>query len=194
MKKSFGFEGSRGFICDFTVSLLFLFEVVEHVCDALLAHLDADHLHYFGQVSDVGEDFFLRELRLSQLLVDVLLTALDELHIVLGHKRQRATGFTGSGCAPHPVNVVFRGFGHVIVDHHLDHWDVEAPRCDIGCDHDLNVLGFKLGKVCDPVALRQLRVNESYLEPKLFQKHCQEVTIPASRGEDDHLLILLKLC
>ena len=106
-------------------SLLCL-EVVELVCDALLAHLDANDLHNFHKVVDVFQGSFLVDLSRPKLLARVLLARLNQLHVILSHEGERfATSACSSG-APDPMNVVLWTFGHVIIEDELDFRDVEA--------------------------------------------------------------------
>ena len=153
------------------ITFLIALKSVEHLSDACFTHLDAHHLHHFGQVGDVRQRRLLIKLHLRQSLLRILLTSLNQLHIILRHEGKRGTSATSSGRATHAVHVVFGRLGDVVVEHKLHFWNVEASRGNICGNQNLNVLRFVLGEVGDSLALTQLGVNDSDLKAKFLAEH-----------------------
>ena len=107
-------------------------EVVEHVGNALLAHLDSHDLHDFREVRDVAHDLLLGKLDLGQTLVDVCLTSLDKFYIVLSHQGGRLSAPASPCSSTHTMHVVLRAFRNIEVDYYLDFRNVQASGSHIG--------------------------------------------------------------
>lgn len=107
-------------------ALLLLFELLELLVEALLAHLDPDDLHHLEEVGLVVQRCIFVDGDLFELLIDECLDAEKQLGIVLANKCERLAASARSGRPTDPVNIVFGVLWDIIVHHKLDGRNIEA--------------------------------------------------------------------
>ena len=68
--------------------------------------------------------------------------------------KRNGTAFRPGPCGPsNSVNVGIRFVGEVVVDDQIDSLDVDAPRCDIGCNENADLSASKIFEGTNPCAL-----------------------------------------
>ena len=170
----------------------FRLKVVKFVCDSLLTHFNSDNVHDFCYVSNIIRSFLIINfVALLYFTADIFLNRHQKLNVILGDKSEGCATTASSGSATHSVHVVFGCARHIIVEYESDLGNVQSTGGHIGRNQDVDVLRFELNQVYHTLTHRQLRMEHSHIEAEFGQEHGQEVTIPARRGKDDNLLVLL---
>ena len=128
------------FLLLFVDSTFSFFEFIELVSDALLRHLDPNHLHNFTEMIYVFHSLFLINLSGLQLCFNVLFCCKNKFHIKLGHECKCLTSSTSSCCSPDAVDIVFGASRNIVIENERDLGNVETSGCDISGNKNLDSL------------------------------------------------------
>src|SRR5690554_6323273 len=92
------------------------------------------------------------------------------IHLLVADEGQRHAGALGTGSTPHPVHIVFRVVGHIVVDHQIDAVHIDAPGNDVGGYQNLRVSVAEAEHHLFPLPLFQIGVNGLHRETGLFER------------------------
>lgn len=123
--------------------------------------------------------------------LEALLNSLELGQVVLStHEGDRETLGSESAGTTHSVEVGVGLGGHIIVEDHVDLFDVDAPAEDVGRNHDPVLEGLEVSVALNALPLLQLAMHGDRGEVILAQDFVEEDGTLDARHEDDYLVEL----
>src|ERR1700682_937746 len=85
---------------------------------------------------------------------------LQGLNFLAVHQSEGVPDILRAAGAANAMDVIFRMFGHIVIDDVTDAGDIETARGDIGRDHDLVFAGLETIESFDAFALRAIGMQD----------------------------------
>ena len=85
---------------------------------------------------------------------------LQRLNFLAVHQSEGVTDILRASGTTNAMDVIFRMFGHIVIDNVTDAGDIKSARSDIGRDHDFVFAGFETIESFDAFALGAIGMQD----------------------------------
>ena len=101
-------------------------------------------------------------------MADEMFDRLQRRQLLAAHQCEGVADVLGASRASNPMDVIFRMFWHIVIDHVAHTSDVESAGGDIGRHHYFVFAALKALERFDPFALRPIGMQDGYSMLSLF--------------------------